>query len=169
MMIANRFYKEFEIQNLKLDVADCIQDGFIENIQVKINDQVSTGDKNLKWTEIVQSNKETFSLIMQDYQRPELLNLNKNETSALFSVPVCYKRDGTTQCKNNCNCLNSTTIGTNLRNKGCVFSFYQMSNYLIGSIVEQATDPMTKVAIELDRYVSIIFIYDYHTNVTLLF
>ena len=154
MMTINRFYKEFEIQKLRLDGDDgnyCKQDGFVESIQVTSDDHVSTGDKNLKWIEIVQRNKETFSLIMQDYNRPKLLNLNKSETSALFSVPLCYKRDGTTQCKNNCNCVKSTVIGTNLRNKGCVHGFYQMSNYLIGSIVDHQTDPLTKIAIELDR------------------
>ncbi len=158
----NRIYHEFQFQTLRLtdnteninssnDNLTCTQTGNIENIiSTTIIENNSLDTQNLKFNDTMKIYDEKFIMVTQGH-KSLFLDLRLNELINLFSVPICARFDGKTRCSKECDCKTSVDIGTYLYDKGGVHSFHQIGNYIIGSMVEQQTDPLTRIAIKFDR------------------
>lgn len=123
----------------------------------KINEkQFSLIDKqDVTFQSLINTYNENFLVISQK-DKAAFLNLTLSDIIRLFSMPICTKDDGKTCCKPNCDCFRSLEIGMQLYEKGGVQSFNQFGNYLIGYLIEQQTDPMTRISIEMDSQMRVI-------------
>jgi hypothetical protein len=104
---------------------------------------------NTNFMTMINNYNENFIIISQK-ERAAFLNLTLSDIIRFFSMPSCTKDDGKTSCKPNCDCFRSLEIGMQIYDKGGVQSFNQFGNHLIGYLIEQQTDPMTRISIEMD-------------------
>ena len=140
----NRIYDEFHFQTLKL--TDCI------------SENATCTQPDVKFTDVMKFYEEKFVMISQGgHNKLLFFDLRLNELLNTFSVSICSRFDNrtttttTTRCSKDCECKTSIDIGTHIFEMGGVHTFHQMGNYIIGSIVEQQTDPLTRIAIKFDR------------------
>ena len=94
--------------------------------------------------------KENFIIICQK-DKSAYLQLTLSDIIGSFSIPVCTKEDGRTKCKYNCDCSKSLDIGMQIYERGGVQNFHQFGNFVIGCVIEQQTDPLTRVTIEFEK------------------
>lgn len=165
-----RVFKELEIQNLRLhtDTDDSLERlrsnnldrqsamplvamDLVNTSSTKNSSSHSSTPTNFDFLEIMKSYDEKFVVLSQG-ARPLLLDINQNDTYALFNEKVCRKIDGRSSCRSECSCPRSVDLAMQLYEKGGVHNFHQLGNYLIGAVVEQQTDPMSRVAVEFDGY-----------------
>lgn len=132
-----RVFKEFDYQTLILPLQ---QDDSLT---------ASGFTTTLTFHEIMKNYDEKFIAIEQG-PKPFFLDIKLTDLIKIFSIPVCTRADGRSICSRECKCLNSMEIGMQLYEKGSIHCFHQMGQFLIGSIVEQQTDPLSKIAIEFD-------------------
>jgi hypothetical protein len=113
----------------------------------------------LNYSEFLKKQINRFFMIEQNFKNVQFFNLNMNYLCRTFDVPICIGIETMAPCSRRCVCESVNSIGYNLYKRGCVHNFHQIGNYLIGSIIEQQTDPFTRVAIRLDEYISFIRVY----------
>ena len=111
------------------------------------NEQESS---TVSFPELMRIYQENFIIISQK-DKAAYLQLTLSDIIGFFSIPVCTKQDGRTKCKYNCDCAKSLDIGMQIYEKGGVQNFHQFGNFVIGCVIEQQTDPMTRVSIEFEK------------------
>lgn len=104
----------------------------------------------ITFSELMRIYQENFIIISQK-DKAAYLQLTLSDIIGFFSIPVCTKQDGRTKCKYNCDCAKSLDIGMQIYEKGGVQNFHQFGNFVIGCVIEQQTDPLTRVAIEFEK------------------
>jgi hypothetical protein len=105
--------------------------------------------EEITFLSMMKTYNENFIIISQR-EKAAFLNLTLSDIIRFFSMPSCTKQDGKMGCNGDCDCFRSLEIGMQIYDKGGVQSFNQFGNYLIGYLIEQQTDPMTRIAIEMD-------------------
>ena len=114
-----------------------------------MNNETDQAQEEITFLSMMKTYNENFIIISQK-EKAAFLNLTLSDIIRFFSMPSCTKQDGKLGCKMNCDCFRSLEIGMQIYDKGGVQSFNQFGNYLIGYLIEQQTDPMTRIAIEMD-------------------
>jgi len=159
-----RVFKELEIQNLRLHSDNDESLGrfrsnnperqaspliALDLVNTSSPSQSFNKPKNLDFLEIMKNYNEKFIVLSQG-GRPLLIDLNQNDMYSLFNEKICRKIDGRSSCRSDCSCPRSVDLAMQLYEKGGVHNFHQLGNYLIGAVVEQQTDPMSRIAVEFD-------------------
>lgn len=150
-----RYNKEFNFENLRLDsganrpsnFSSCSSLSSLSS--VSSIESVTTKAQEVNFQTLINTYNENFLIISQK-EKPSFINLTISDLIRLFSMPICTKDDSKTCCKQNCDCFRSLEIGMQIYDKGGVQSFNQFGNFIIGYLIEQQTDPMTRIAIEFD-------------------
>lgn len=106
---------------------------------------------SVSFLDLMKRHKENFIIISQK-DKSAYLQLTLSDIIGFFSIPVCTREDGRTKCKYNCDCAKSLDIGMQIYEKGGVQNFHQFGNFVIGCVIEQQTDPLTRVTIEFEKY-----------------
>lgn len=105
----------------------------------------------MTFVKLIKLFNENFIIISQK-DKAAYLQLTLSDIINFFSVPICTKSDLQTKCKYNCDCLKSLDIGMQIYEKGGVQNFHQFGNFVIGAVIEQQTDPLTRVTIEFEKF-----------------
>ena len=106
---------------------------------------------SVSFLDLMKTHKENFIIISQK-DKSAYLQLTLSDIIGFFSIPVCTREDGRTKCKYNCDCAKSLEIGMQIYDKGGVQNFHQFGNFVIGCVIEQQTDPLTRVTIQFEKY-----------------
>ena len=104
---------------------------------------------NSTFIKLIKAYSENFIIISQK-EKAVYLNITLSDLVGFFSIPLCTKADGCTRCKYNCDCSRSLDVGMQIYERGGVHNFHQFGNFIIGYVVEQQTDPLTRIAIEFE-------------------
>jgi hypothetical protein len=124
----------------------------LQDFNYKDNNNDDYDQKNkLTFNNIIKNYNQTFQLINQYDNKALLIKMKLGNIVHSFSLPLCLKSDLVTRCRPNCDCLTSLDIGMQIYKKGCVHSFHQFKNIIIGYINEQQTDPISRIAIEFNK------------------
>ena len=134
----------FQRENYEIDYEVFRLDADYKKAQ---NEQESS---TVSFPELMRIYQENFIIISQK-DKAAYLQLTLSDIIGFFSIPVCTKQDGRTKCKYNCDCAKSLDIGMQIYEKGGVQNFHQFGNFVIGCVIEQQTDPMTRVSIEFEK------------------
>ena len=134
----------FQRENCEIDYEVFRLDADYKKAQ---NEQESS---TVSFPELMRIYQENFIIISQK-DKAAYLQLTLSDIIGFFSIPVCTKQDGRTKCKYNCDCAKSLDIGMQIYEKGGVQNFHQFGNFVIGCVIEQQTDPMTRVSIEFEK------------------
>ena len=129
------------------------QNNEIDFNELNFNDnKISNEDNDSKMTfgKLIDLFNENFIIISQK-DKASYLQLTLSDIINFFSVSICTKNDGRTKCRYNCDCLKSLDIGMQIYEKGGVQNFHQFGNFVIGCVIEQQTDPLTRVTIEFEK------------------
>jgi hypothetical protein len=113
----------------------------------KTNESISN---RLYYRELFSSQNAKFTVASQE-QKAQFVGFNLSELINLFSTPICFSIERGKSCRNRCDCRRMFEIGMQIYDKGGVQSFTQIDCYIVGSVCEQATDPLTNVVIKFDR------------------
>ena len=163
MLERNNFQLSFE--NLRLNnpneesiIQDQSDKGELQELRykfLKFTFEINSILENPKQSEynlenLIRSYNENFIIISQK-EKAAYFHLSLTDIIKYFSKPLCMQSDGRTECKMNCECLKSLDIGMQFYDRGGVHSFYQFGNLIMGYLVEQQTDPLTRISIEFDR------------------
>lgn len=120
------------------------------DVESKMTTTTTTAEK-ISFKDLLKSYRESFCVVSQnDY--PIYFKLRSSDLIRYFSVPICTRADGKSNCRlTNCGCMTSAEIGIKIYEKSGVHSFHQFANYIIGYVLEQTTDSLTRVAIEFNK------------------
>ena len=143
-----RVNQELKIESLRLKVDS-------NDARIKASEACSSGQQatpvKTTFRDIMKGFRENFCLVNQE-EFPVFIKLRITDLIKNFSAPVCKRSDGRSNCRiNQCYCMASSDIGMRIYEKNGVHSFHQFGNYIIGNVLEQPTDSLTRVTIELNK------------------